>query len=813
MGDINYLILRTLYTNMKNILCLILLLSTNLLLAQTVTVLDQTNLNGIENVYIYSSEQSTVTNKQGKANLSQFSRNDTLIFQHPSYKTISIDYQSIKYNNFIVRLQESVIDINEIVVSANRWEQKKNEVPNQIKTIGAKDIAYSNAQTTADLLGTAGDIFIQKSQMGGGSPMIRGFATNRILIVVDGVRMNNAIYRSGNLQNVISLDANSTETAEIIMGPGSVIYGSDAIGGVMDFHSLTPALSDSTFRFNAEAMGRYSSANQEKTGHFHFSLGGKKLEFLSSMSYSDFGDLKMGSLEHDEYTRPEYVSRIGGKDSVLVNSDPNIQKQSGYQQINLMQKIRFKPNSKLELNYGFHFSKLGDVPRYDRLIEYSGNQLKYAEWYYGPQQWMMHNLNILYTNKSALFDEVRIITAYQDYKESRHDRKFGKGSLRQRYEKVKVASINFDFDKSLNDKNTLFYGFELVYNLVNSSGHETAIETGETTPYASRYPDESTYNSAAFYLDYKCKITSKLSINSGLRYNQVGLNAKFDNTFYPFPFDKMELNNNAVNGSLGLVYNSAANWQYKLNASTGFRSPNIDDVGKVFDSEPGSVVVPNENLKPEYAWNIDFGIAKTIQSKVQIESSVFYTWLNNAMTRRDFTFGAEDSIPYDGELSKVQALTNASSAYVYGFQLAINAELFNHFIFQSNLTYTKGQEKDENDEYIPLRHVAPLFGSTHLIYRKDKLNIDLYSIYNGEISFENLAPSERAKPTIYATDYNGNPYCPAWYTFNIKAMYQLNQYLQVNAAIENIMDLRYRPYSSGIASAGRNFVFSLRVRI
>ncbi|NJO91211.1 MAG: TonB-dependent receptor, partial [Chloroflexia bacterium] len=789
---------------MRKIICLILFsLSTNFILAQTITVLDQTNLTGIENVYIYSSSQSALTNKSGKANISQFTAHDTLIFQHPSYKTFSVAYANLKDNNFIVKLEEGVIDINEVVISANRWEQNKGEVPNQILTLRTKDIENSNVQTSADLLGTVAGVYIQKSQLGGGSPMIRGFATNRILIVVDGVRMNNAIYRSGNLQNIISIDPNSTETAEIIMGPGTVIYGSDAIGGVMDFHSLSPALSENGIRFNAGAMARYSTANQEQTGHFHFSIGGKKFGLLTSVTYSDFGDLRMGSSEHDEYTRPEYVSRINGRDTVLINSDPNIQKQSAYNQINLMQKIRFQPNSTWDIQYGFHYSKLGDVPRYDRLIEYSGGSLKYGDWYYGPQEWMMHTLNVLYSGKSSLFDQMKVVAAYQDYEESRHDRRFGRTNLRQRYEMVKAGSINLDFDKSLDDKSTLFYGFELVYNLVNSTGHETDIETGETTPYASRYPDESTYSSAAAYLDYKYKINEQLSLNAGLRYNQVWLNAEFDNTFYPFPFKKMDINNGALNGSLGLVYNNASNWQFKLNASTGFRSPNIDDVGKVFDSEPGNVVVPNQDLKPEYAYNLEFGIAKTIQSKIQIESAVFYTWLNNAMVRRDFTFGGEDSIMYDGEVSKVQALTNASNAYVYGIQVMLQAELFRNLYIKSSLTYTKGEEQDESDVYTPLRHAAPLFGSTHLIYRREKLNIDLYSVYNSEISNKNLAPSEIAKPTIYATDSNGNPYCPAWYTLNLKAGYQMQRF-SWNIGLQNLLDAAYRVHGSGVDGVGRS---------
>ena len=109
-----------------------------------------------------------------------------------------------------------------------------------------QDVQFQNPQTTADLLSNSGEVFIQKSQQGGGSPMIRGFATNRVLIAVDEVRMNNAIFRSGNLQNVISIDPFAVENTEVLFGPGSVIYGSDAIGGVMSFTTLAPKFSDSS---------------------------------------------------------------------------------------------------------------------------------------------------------------------------------------------------------------------------------------------------------------------------------------------------------------------------------------------------------------------------------------------------------------------------------------------------------------------------------------------------------------------------------------------------------------------------------------
>ena len=167
--------------------------------------------------------------------------------------------------------------LDEVVFSFNKWGQKLNEVPNKIVRVNLDLAKIQSPQTSADLLSQTGTVFVQKSQLGGGSPMIRGFATNRVLLVADGVRMNNAIYRSGNLQNVIQIDPLSLENAEIIFGPGSLIYGSDAIGGVMDFRTLQPKLSNSdNVLVSGSALARYSTANQEKTGHIDFNIGLRK---------------------------------------------------------------------------------------------------------------------------------------------------------------------------------------------------------------------------------------------------------------------------------------------------------------------------------------------------------------------------------------------------------------------------------------------------------------------------------------------------------------------------------------------------------
>ncbi|MCU0350558.1 MAG: TonB-dependent receptor plug domain-containing protein [Flavobacterium sp.] len=324
--------------------------------------------------------------------------------------------------------------LDEVVVSANRWEQNLSEVPARIAKIEKSDIQFFNPQTAADLLGLSNQVFIQKSQLGGGSPMLRGFATNRVLLVVDGVRLNNAIFRGGNVQNVISLDANTIQESEVIFGPGSVIYGSDAIGGVMDFHTLTPTFSTSgKTTFNAQALARYATANQENTGHMHFNIGLKNFAFTSSITKSVFDDLTMGSRGPIEYTRPDYQGRENNANTTIINPDINKQIGSGYEQLNAMQKVRFKLHDVLDLTYSFHFSETSDVPRYDRLIlKNAQGVFSNAEWYYGPQRWRMHSLQAKINTNTIFADEIKLVLAHQSYDESRHNRNYAGGNVNRR---------------------------------------------------------------------------------------------------------------------------------------------------------------------------------------------------------------------------------------------------------------------------------------------------------------------------------------------------------------------------------------------
>lgn len=757
-----------------------------------------------------SPQVSVITNAKGQADITSFKGSSHIEIRLLGYSPVFKNFQDLQKSGFQVYLDQTAISLDQVVISATRWSQLTREVPAKITSISAKEVALQNPQTAADLLASSGEVFIQKSQLGGGSPMIRGFSTNRLLIVVDGVRMNTAIFRSGNLQNVISLDPFAIGQTEVFFGPGSVIYGSDAIGGVMSFQTLKPHLSLNGDPFiSGNAATRFSSADQELTGHLDLNVGWKKWAMSTSFSQFNFKDLRMGTNGSDDYLRPSYVQRQDSMDVVITNPDPLVQTPTGYSQTNLMEKIRFAPNDKWDFTYGFHYSTTTDVSRYDRLLRTKNGLPRSAEWYYGPQIWMMNVLNIENKTHTVLYDQMNIRLARQYFEESRHDRDLNKPTKFNTNEKVDASSVNIDFTKSINAKHQFFYGLEYIFDKVTSTGTDEDITTGEFIPGPSRYP-QSNWASYAAYLTYQYIVNSKFNVQAGARYNLYSMNCKFDTTFYPFPFTTAEINKGALTGSLGFVYNPTEKWSLSADVSTGFRSPNVDDIGKVFDSAPGSVVVPNPDLKAEYAYNGEIDIAKVFGDYLKIDLVAYYTYLQDAMVRRDYSLNGLDSIIYKGEMSQVQAIQNAAFATVYGLEAEIEVRIPQGFGFSSRFNYQKGEEELDDGSTSPLRHAAPWFGMTSLTYSADKLKMDLYATYNGEVSFKNLPPEEQGKDYMYAKDANGNPYSPAWYTLNFKVMYQVTDVFSVSGGVENLTDVRYRPYSSGITAPGRNFILSLK---
>lgn len=782
-------------------------------LAQSVKVVDATTLQSIPDVGIFNLEKNkfSQTNEEGEADLSMFGVGEILEFQHPSYKNQVFPLHEVLMAGTL-RMSEEIIHIDEVIISASKFEQLASEVPQSVVAITPNDINFYHSQTAADALGITGQVFIQKSQLGGGSPMIRGFAASSVLVAIDGVRMNNAIFRSGNLQNVINIDPNIIEKAEVVLGPGSVLYGSDALGGVMNFSVKEPGFASSeSMLIKSTGYLRYSSANNEQTGHIQFNLGGRKFSWLSSFTYSKFDHLRTGSKRTDEFPnygkRLEYVVRRDDRDVIIKNADENLQVFSGYNAFNTIQRFKLRPSTFFDITYSLYYSTTSDIPRYDRLIVSNDSIPASSVWNYGPQEWMMNALQFSFYNKNSFFNEMHIVLANQQFGESRIDRKFQDPFRRERTENVDVWTLNIDIDKEIDEHQKLFYGFEGVYNKVGSRAETMDIETGVLSKASTRYPDGgSTLGNVALYGSYQNKFRDRWMFSSGIRYSYLILNSLFsDTTFYKFPFDEITINTGAITGNLSLVYSTKNNWIFDFLLGSGFRAPNVDDIGKVFDSEPGNVVVPNEDLKPEYAYNAEIGFTKTIPAFMKLNIVGFYTRLVDTMVRRDFTVDGQDSIIYDGTLSKVEALVNVGKAYIAGITVDLKLDLAENLSFTSTLTVMNGLDTEDD---LPLRHVTPTYGRSGVEFRGNNFRAELFARYQASKAFKDLAPSEQAKNYLYTPDG-----ALGWSTLNVNTSWQPNPIFQLSAALENILNQHYRPYSSGISSPGRNFMLSVKISI
>ena len=781
-------------------------------LAQELRVLDYESQQPISGVQIFDKKlkASTSTTEKGIASLSVIHGKNPLTFSRLGYKSKTLSWNELEAVNYLIYLESSPLTLSTTVISASRWNQNAADVPGKVRQLESEWLDLRNPSTTADWLGSSGEVFVQKSQLGGGSPMIRGFSANRLLYSIDGVRMNTAIFRSGNLQQVISIDPFSLQNTEVLFGPGAVMYGSDAIGGVMVFETLKPDHENQQLKGNL--VTRFSTAYSEETIHGDFSYGKGKWAFVSSATYFDFGDLVMGENKgQDSYLRTSFVKRINGQDQEVANPNPRKQLGSAYSQLNLMQKISFKASKNSTIDYAFHYSSTGNVPRYDRLIEKKDGNLRFARWDYGPQRWTLHQLNWNTTAPTKAYDQAKITTAFQFFEESRIDRRVGSATQFERVEQVQASSLNADFIKSLFKSHFLNYGVEAVVNNVDSKGQSLNVTNQTVATASSRYPN-ATWTSWAVYANYVVPISSRWKMQSALRYNTNGINADFSNNlkFYPLPQLQLKDVYHSLTGNLGFVYQVDPGFSISPQVSTGFRAPNVDDLGKFFDSQPKTVLVPNTNLRPEYAYNTELNLNKILFGKIKLDVTGYYTWLDQAMVRRPSTWNGQTELLYNGEMSQIFSIQNAAFAEVKGIQAGMEVAISKELLFTSNYNWQKGVEELEDKTTSPSRHAAPNFGATKLRYQSKKMTLELSSQYSAAMPFEKMPQEEIGKPAIYATDTNGNPFSPSWLIVNFATRIPITPSIQINAGIENIGDLQYRGYSSGIVSPGRNFQVSVK---
>ena len=773
---------------------------------QQIVVISTSDRTPVEHVAVFnpSKEIAAITDSMGVIDLSIFPDSDTIVFQHPSYLTKQILKSEISGQGKVLLDRKRVL-IDEYVISASKSRESTLIIPYMVDVLTNDVLKESTALTSADILGSTGNIAIQKTQGGGGSPILRGFEANKILLVVDGVRLNNAIYRNGHLQNSITIDHSILERTEVIFGPTSIMYGSDALGGVIHYYTRDPEMgSDSLSSFSTSAYTQYSSAQKGLTGHLDFSAGGKRWASLTSITYKDLGDIRIGNRRNptlgDWGQVMHYVDQVGGVDSTLANTNPLIQLNTGYSQLDLLQKIRYAPSQYVDWIVNLQFSTSSNIDRIDKLNDYSGDNLKYAQYYYGPQNRFLASLKNVLKIDNALFTNMTTLLAFQRIDEDRYSRKFRNDELLTQQEDVNVFSLNLDLLKVWSAHHKLHYGAELNHNLVLSEAWYENIRSGELLPAQTRYPEggSRTLNASA-YASYKWIIRDKLVLNLGTRYNWGTLNSSFSNPL--LPYEQIQIKNGALTASAGVVYTPSDRWQMNAILSSGFRNPNVDDYGKV-RAKNDYVTVPNPDLSPEYTYNAEVGISRFVEGYMKIQLVGYYTFLNDAIVRTAYQLNGQDTIEYDGDLYRVTTNYNAGQAHIYGVSMGITANLNKNFILKGTLNYTKGHNLSDD---VPLGHIPPIFGRTSLTYRKSRFFLDTYFVYQGWKNEEDFSPYGEDNEAE-AMEYG----FPSWWTANLKAGFQAGSHFDFILAIENIFDQFYKPYASGVSGPGRNFILTAR---
>lgn len=819
---------------MRWIFLLFLCVSTTMF-SQQITVFDAETGKVIEAVAVFNEDKSKsgITDENGKIDLSIFS-SEVIYFSHVSYAEFSSKKSIILLNDNSVYLSKESEQLDEVVVSVFKNKAKTKRIAEQIEVIKAREIQKLAAQTSADVLASIPGIRVQKSQFGGGSPVLRGMESNRVLLVVDGVRMNNAIYRKGHLQNSITVAPNMLDRTEVVFGPTSVIYGSDALGGVIHYYTKTPKISKKK-AVKSNFFSRFSTINNEVTNQASVELSFPKWASFTSVSHSDFGDLKMGenrSHGFENWGKVTYFSENIGDNfnaTPTLNSDPNLQRNTGYHQTDVLQKFYVPLSKSTDLKINIQYSTSSDVPRFDKLTELRDESnplsLKFAEWYYGPQDRLLISPQLEINPKKKWLKSGVFTFAYQNIKESRIQRKFG--SLRRSYKKeeVDIFSINGDFSVPLAKNRNLGYGFEVAYNDVNSNsfGKELNVVNNKVVGFngdfvvQSRYADGgSSYLSSALYLDYRQEISEKSTLNSGIRLTNTQLRAKWlDTTFFTLPNNDISLNNTAVTATIGYIYKPTKSWQLNTVLSSGFRSPNIDDVGKVRE-KGGKVTVPNVNLRPEHAYSGEVGLQKYFNDrKFKVGGTVYYTLLTNYIYRGNFILDGNSTITFDGvDGNNIVANVNRDNAYVTGFTVNYQGKLFRNWTTTGSVTYTQGRTFDTHEA---MSSIPPIFGNFDVNYVNDKVEAGINFRFNAKKDIKNFninegidnhkqTPIQNSNASEPKERYFGSP---SWETLSAFARYNVNKNLSFQARVDNIFDEHYREFASGVSAPGRNLSVSL----
>ena len=658
-----------------------------------------------------------------------------------------------------VRLAPVELRVDEsVIVSASRADRAASEVPRS--TVGVPRAALEERadRTSPEALQDRSGGWVQKTNHGGGSPFLRGLVGNQVLVLIDGVRLNNATFRLGPNQYMNTIDAFSLDRIEVLRGSGSVQYGSDALGGVINLITPLPRLTQGGLIAGGAVATRLVSSGMEQTVRAEGHVAGPRAGMRGGVTLRDFGDLVAGGS--------------------LGTEAP-----SGYQEYDADAAATWAPSNRTTITGVFQSVYQVEVPRFDQVA-----QRGYDVYEFDPQSRRLGYLQWQQVVAADWLDLTRMTVSWQRSDEGRRRRRTGSTIETTESDTVATAGLSADFYGRMPGLSGWSAGVELYYDTVRSWRRDTNLATGASKPMRGLYPDGSTRLSvSAFAMGHLPLRRAVLDI--GARYSRDDVQAD-DPVFGP-----SNITPHAVVGSASLRVPIGRGLSAFGSVAQAFRAPNIDDLSTLGPFDFG-VEVPPPSLEPERSVAFELGI-KANTASIAANVAIFQLQLRDLIDRQPATF--EGSPVWDGQA--VYQRANIGEAYVRGVEADVEWRATAGLSLLGFLASTYGQQVTTD---VPMRRIPPLNGLAGARYRWSN-GVWLEGTLRLAGDQTRLAPGDIADHRIPPGG------TPGWAVVNVVAGARVGGSLLLSGGIANVFNEAYRVHGSGIDGPGRNAWLSARV--
>lgn len=718
------------------------------------TIVDQKTNLPIPDVHIQwvNTSLGTISDPQGKFELRRVGVN-TIRVSAIGYSTKEEIVGDQDF--FHIQLEPSALMLNQgITITAQRQEDLTVNVPQSATVVTHEQLLQNAPRTTPEALMNQSGIWVQKTNHGGGSPIIRGLVGNQVLLLVDGIRLNNSTYRYGPNQYLNTVDPGLVERIEAIRGSGSVLYGSDALGGVVQVISKVPAFSFDKTKVSGGVSAKWMSKDMEKSGRAEVEIGSKRIAFLGGFSERNFGELVAGG-ELGTLSPTGYHERAGDA-KVLVRTGSSGMLTAAFQQITQ-----------------------SDVPRYDQV-----SQGGYSTYKFDPQMRQLSYLRWETFSANRWAHSIRITGSYNRTVEGTISQKTNSPTIKSQRDEVNTTGLIAEIISKPTSLWKAQTGIEYYFDTVESTASELNTTTQAETTVRGSYADGSALSNLAIFSNHQVD-WRKFQFTSGLRFNAVAVKVE-DATF-----GNQKINPSAWVGNLGLMYKITPQLRAILSGNTGFRAPNVDDMSKFGAVEATVFEIPSSDLAPERSLTLETGL-KFNGKKYSGAITAYQTHLTDLIDRVATTY--QGSTTYEGK--NVYQKQNVGEALVKGLEAEGEVSIVSTLSAYGSLTYTYGENKTKNE---PMRRIPPLFGRLGLQYRNSA-----GWWLKGELAMageqDRLAAGDKSDVRISSRLVDG--VMPGWNCINLYAGFQYKS-VRIQTSLINLVDKAYRIYASGVDEYGR----------